>query len=705
VEHTVVALRGGRRWAQVYQPVGLGECERRPAGTILITGGLGGIGLALADRYVRDGASVALVTRSALPDPTEWPQWTADRPSADPTRARIRAVQQLRAHGAKVEVVVADVTDAMALRAAAERAADRLGPIDHIIHAAGVAGGGLIQLKDPGSAWSVLAPKVLGGRHVVDLARELAADVTLCSSLLAVTGGVGQVDYVAANAFLDALAQHAPADGPSVVSVNWDGWQEVGMAHRQVADASGTSLLGPVEHPLLDGCLEDTAAYTVHTATVSSATSWLVDEHRMLGDPVVPGTGHLELARAAFAHLVGAGPVELRDVRFYTPAVLAPDEVRELRVVLDKRGEWTRFTVVSRWGDEEGGWQAHASGHVRPGDQSGDTVHDVAALLARGHLTDRGCPEPAAAMGYGQRSRCLRRIWQGEKEALAEIELPQPYIGELDQLHLHPSILDIAAGFVGVYLAEDFRIPISYGRLSSFAPLTPRLFSHHRYREVDRAGREAVTADIILFDPAGRELVRIDDFVLKRVSSLRDTLDRARDGTPVEVARFDYPKVGPARSGLLASHVEQGIRPAEGAEAHRRIIASGIGPQMLVVSKSLDAVIADIAGAGADDGSGIRTERPERHPRPNVLTPFRAATDRLETEVAEIWQNLLGVTEVGVDDDFVELGGHSLLGLELTNQLRRRLGVEVPLAVVFAARTVAELASHLRDQPVQDATE
>ena len=97
--------------------------------------------------------------------------------------------------------------------------------------------------------------------------------------------------------------------------------------------------------------------------------------------------------------------------------------------------------------------------------------------------------------------------------------------------------------------------------------------------------------------------------------------------------------------------------------------------------------------------------RPERHPRPNVLTPFRAATDRLETEVAEIWQNLLGVTEVGVDDDFVELGGHSLLGLELTNQLRRRLGVEVPLAVVFAARTVAELASHLRDQPVQDATE
>jgi acyl transferase domain-containing protein/acyl carrier protein len=729
----VVALRGHRRWHQIFQPLRLGPGEPPgplPPGPLspgplspgplprgrnfLITGGLGGIGLTLARQLARtEQAGLALVARTTVPPREEWAEWLTGPDADDETCARIRAIQEIEALGARVLPLVADVSDPAQLRAAAAIARERIGPVHGIIHAAGVAGGGLIQLKSEAAAGRVLAPKVYGGLAVEEIARELGvAFVALCSSTLAITGGVGQVDYVAANAFLDALAQRsAAAGGPNLISINWDAWQDVGMAFRNIGtgdEPTGTRV-GPVEHPLLDACLTDEPSHAVYRATFSVATSWLVDEHRMLGDAVVPGTGHLELARAAFADLVGGGAVNLLNVRFYAPVVVAEDEVRELRVVLDKTTTPVRFTVVSRYraDDAEGRprWQVHAVGEVAAGAPAQREFHDLAGLIASGRLTDLGRPVHTGPMGFGPRSRCLRRVWLGEKEALAELELPEQFAADLDHLNLHPSLLDLGAGFVGMHLAEEFRIPISYGRLQCLRPLPRRVFSLHRYRDVDRAGKETISADIVLLDADGQELVRIDEFVLKRVPALRETLDEARDGGSAEVAFFRYPQLaaesGPTGSGLLAAHLANGIRPEEGADAFARIVAGAVGPQVLVVAKDLAAVIADVAGARLDPEAAISTPPPVAHPRPNMLTPYRAPSDELEQRLADVWQDLLGVERIGVDDVFVELGGHSLLGLELVNRLRRSWGVEISLGALFEAHTVADLANVLR--PVVEA--
>jgi acyl carrier protein len=108
------------------------------------------------------------------------------------------------------------------------------------VHAAGIAGGGLIALKTAPAAAAVLRAKVAGTRALLDaLASEETGEahpfVVLFSSVASLTGGVGQVDYAAANAYLDAAAHAAAADGRRVVSIDWDAWQEVGMA-------AGTSL-------------------------------------------------------------------------------------------------------------------------------------------------------------------------------------------------------------------------------------------------------------------------------------------------------------------------------------------------------------------------------------------------------------------------------------------------------------------------------
>ncbi|PYQ44521.1 MAG: beta-ketoacyl synthase [Acidobacteria bacterium] len=234
----VVAYRRGERWVQNFEAVrlerGKGAPSRlRQGGVYLITGGLGGIGLELA-RFLVDAvhARVVLVGRTGLPPREEWGVWRESRGEADGTSRRIAKVQALEASGAEVLVLSADVSDRPQMEDVFARVEARFGEINGVIHSAGVAPGGVIQLKTREMAERVLAPKLTGTLVLQDLLKKRRPDfVVLCSSLASVLGVPGQVDYCAANAFQDAFARHcAGAGGPFVLSLNWDTWREAGMA-------------------------------------------------------------------------------------------------------------------------------------------------------------------------------------------------------------------------------------------------------------------------------------------------------------------------------------------------------------------------------------------------------------------------------------------------------------------------------------------
>jgi non-ribosomal peptide synthase protein (TIGR01720 family) len=108
----------------------------------------------------------------------------------------------------------------------------RFGSLHGVIHAAGLPPEGLIQLKSREKAAEVLSPKVRGTVVLDSLCRDEGVDfIVLCSSLAAILALPGRVDYCAANAFLDAYAHAKNADGgPFTVSINWEGWEALGMA-------------------------------------------------------------------------------------------------------------------------------------------------------------------------------------------------------------------------------------------------------------------------------------------------------------------------------------------------------------------------------------------------------------------------------------------------------------------------------------------
>jgi acyl transferase domain-containing protein/acyl carrier protein len=242
---SVVAYRHGRRWTRSIEPV---RWERpgsaaplRSRGVYWITGGLGGMGLALAEHLAEAvQARLVLTSRSGLPDRSVWSDWLAQHGDADSTSQKILQVRALEDKGSEVWVAHAEVADADQMSAVVQQIRERYGVLHGVIHAAGLPGAGLIALKTPEAAHRVLSPKVNGLLVLHQVLRGMPLDfLVLCSSVNALIGGAGQVDYCAANAFLDAYAHWDRAtQGRHTIALNWDTWQEVGMAvHTPVPES------------------------------------------------------------------------------------------------------------------------------------------------------------------------------------------------------------------------------------------------------------------------------------------------------------------------------------------------------------------------------------------------------------------------------------------------------------------------------------
>ncbi|HEV2779527.1 MAG TPA: SDR family NAD(P)-dependent oxidoreductase [Actinophytocola sp.] len=229
----VVALRGGRRWLLDYESVPVaGEPAEplRERGVYLITGGLGGIGLAMAERLAREcRARLVLFGRTGVPPRETWDAVLDNEKTGDEVRRRLAGVRRLEELGSEVLIVTGDVSKPADTEAAVRAAVDRFGCLHGVLHAAGVPGVGLMQFKTRAEVDKVLAPKVAGTLALDRALRGQRLDfLVLFSSITSATGGgPGQVDYCAANAFLDAFA-HASArrpDGPRTIAVNWGEWE------------------------------------------------------------------------------------------------------------------------------------------------------------------------------------------------------------------------------------------------------------------------------------------------------------------------------------------------------------------------------------------------------------------------------------------------------------------------------------------------
>ncbi|MCS0635322.1 SDR family NAD(P)-dependent oxidoreductase, partial [Streptomyces sp. LP05-1] len=314
----------GRRLVRATRATAPGR-EWSPRGTVLITGGTGALGGHVARWLAGAGAEHLVLTGRRGPDA--------------PGAAEL--VAELAELGATATVVACDAADREALRALlAEH------PVNAVVHAAGVGDHTMIEDSDPAGLARTVAAKAAGATYLDELLgdRELDAFV-LFSSGAGIWGGAGQSAYAAANAYLDALAEHRRGRGRTALAVSWGGWAEGGMAGvgdgEEMLRRRG---LPPMRPALAVSALQQALADDETTLTVadfdwerfigpftvgrpSALLSEVPEARRALDAPAPGGTGAGESLAAKLAGLpAGEQDRALVDlVRTHAAAVLGHD--------------------------------------------------------------------------------------------------------------------------------------------------------------------------------------------------------------------------------------------------------------------------------------------------------------------------------------------------------------------------------------------
>ncbi|MGC2777760.1 MAG: beta-ketoacyl synthase N-terminal-like domain-containing protein [Bradyrhizobium sp.] len=249
---SLLAYRQDRTWTTAFEKVVLKAPDRdkaiiRQGGAYLITGGLGDLGLAVASALADMGAAkLVLSGRTRLPARPDWETYLALSDRDERVAQILTSIREIEAKGASVIVGTADVSDREAMHGVVEYARAACGQINGVFHAAGLPGRDIIVSRTKDDALPVLLPKIAGTLIIDELLGDEGVDfIVLFSSLSAVAGGVGMVDYVAGNAYMDAFAvsRSASKRRPRIVSIDWDIWSEIGIAARLAQDFKGSGSL------------------------------------------------------------------------------------------------------------------------------------------------------------------------------------------------------------------------------------------------------------------------------------------------------------------------------------------------------------------------------------------------------------------------------------------------------------------------------
>lgn len=711
----LVAYRQDGRWVRHPEPVRMdpnpAKTRIRQNGVYLITGGLGGIGLKMAEFLAkRAQARLILVGRSELPPKSEWQNWLVEHDSADAIADKIRAVQHLETLGAEILIARGDVADLEDTRRVIREAVEAFGAIHGVIHAVGILDDGLIQLKTKESARSVLSPKVRGTLVLNAALNGIQLDFfVLCSSISSFLAPVGQVDYVAANAFLDAFARQRSSNGEDfTVAVNWARWQNVGMAAAHPPAAAGrraTNTSADVDHPLLGKCVLETAQAILYTTELSVDDHWIVAEHRVRGgESLLPGTGHIELAQAVMLLHAGPGVVQIQDLTFTAPLWVRSGESKAVEIALRKNSEGYAFSASFNPSPASASGVAteeYASGLVNHLGAADPLRCDLSGLLNKcGQRVLNFEPEQynqqqAKFIDFGPRWRCLKQIYFGENEAVSLVELPARFSSDVDAFRSHPAMLDVATGSAMLTIPEyercqDLYIPVSYKKITLFAPLPRRFYCHIRPKPANTIRKQVAVFDMTILDESGLRLIEIEEFVLRRMDGAG-----LLSAKPIRARQNSTQLLSDSQADLARVPGAGGLEADQGMDAFAAILdsSSAIKPQVIVAPRAMQ-----LEDEKSESKSSLQhsTQPPLSHARRADSRPGTAG--EVEQSLMEWLEELLGVTEISTSADFFDLGGNSLLAVRLFAKIKKSYGVALGLATLFEAPTIDALAHLIRSE-------
>ena len=523
----LVCLRpGGRFEEQLYALPALPESgpRLREGGVVLITGGTGGLGLLFAGvLFEQCRARLALTARWTPPPEDAWPERARH---GDRIGQALAGVLELRARGAEVMIVTADASDRADVARAIEATKARYGGLHGVIHAAGALKPTPVVEKTRESAAHVFGPKVHGAFHVDELVADLPLDLYMpISSQASHFPGAGQVDYAAANAVLDVLAQNRAARHRGLAcATGWGAWQDIGLAVRRLeetrrtdADGSGAGSApaeegdaAPVDHPVLHSRVRRGEGAVVYRGVVRH-DHWLVADHRLDGRPLLSGTTTLELVRAAFVDRHGDAPaIELTGIVYQRPLFVAAEGTEIELEFTRSRGDES-FALRSRALGSSDEWLENVSGFVRSSTATPARLAGVPPAQRWGEATP--APRGAHHLGLGPRFLSPTVDLEHEGRRWCRLALAPAFAADLEGFGVHPGLLDAAIAGALRTMGRQESVPHTYDSVRLFGKLPHEVIA---VAARHRVGASAA-ADYTIADLAGNPLIEAEGYVVRAI--------------------------------------------------------------------------------------------------------------------------------------------------------------------------------------------
>lgn len=669
-----IAYRGRKRFKQELTRLNVPVLDDRPDkvkinGRYVITGGTSGIGLELAKYLCRTvNARVALIGRQEMPDKKDWAKVIKREPGSNIGKA-IKVAKDIDAAGGEVLFVSADVSDQAAIAAALETIQAKFGGIDGLFHGAGTMDDAPMMAKTVEDARKVMSAKVIGGEHLSNLLPQGTLDFfAVFSSTSVITAPPGQVDYVAANGFLEALAA-SREDG---LAISWGVWRDVGMASRAYNQIEHQPLEA---HPLLGHKEIGEGGAVSFTAHYDPTDLWVLNEHVVGGIPVLPGTAYIEIACAAMDVVSSGRKWEIHSLSLVNPMIF-PENLRA-RVVItltpDEQGyelriqstlsaetpmvEHCRAQIVSKWLNDR------------------KIPRDLQKMSNLLRSESSGQDSQENLIDFGPRWDNVGEIRIGDREIEADFALSETFLPDLDVFIAHPGLTDTAAT-IGLNLLPDvgnegaFYAPMSVDRIRFLKPL-PRRFVTRAKLVAETPGRFA-SFDVVFLDEQDTLLMVLEGFALRRV----------------EGDSFDWHN---SPDLLFDVMIAQGICAQESSAVFARVL--NVSERQMVVSPtSVKDLVREM----------LMTVEPRRK-KPSKKSGKSPAVEAsyansVEEKMATLWSDLLGVDQAAPEADFFDLGGHSLAAVRLFAKIRKEFLTDLPLATLFQSPTLRSLSEVVIDK-------
>ncbi|ASJ53861.1 hypothetical protein BP422_10085 [Brevibacillus formosus] len=276
---------------------------------------------------------------------------------------------------------------------------------------------------------------------------------------------------------------------------------------------------------LMGECIISTAGLRVYAAKASMRELWMLQEHRILDNGVLPGVAYLEMAKSASEYFFPKATVVIKNVTLQSMLTCSLDETRIVHTIIHEEHDHITFTITSmKENDPTESWITHAQGEVHRQEDRKNQTHSIEQIIRKMDEQDaeKFTPLYSGFIEYGSRWQCIDQFYENAGSALLHVRLADER--ERGQYSLHPAMLDTALSFWHLLKQSEethvsYYFPFYYQAFHLYRDMPTSFYSYIRKREARGDNRETVSYDISLIDEQGNVFAEVENYTLKRVSS------------------------------------------------------------------------------------------------------------------------------------------------------------------------------------------